>query len=277
MRWYADNSDLNSSRGAEIPDLLLFGGILVSPEVERDLRKSVEEIKAHHAHPRVPIKWNFKDLRSMYEKQGMAEMYEKMLAESKVWRSEIFENITQYDFKIILACVQSHSIERKKIKGKKLDLVRYVFSNGLMRVALHAKEIEAKQMQVILDWPEGGDPYPFNSEYSAAYNNGTTREGNVSYHSGPLKDLEFMDSAVYANMKHSTLLQFADLVVGACRECIEVAIGGKESGLGVEVTKMISDKFRGYPENIYGKGISVASGDTKFRNNVKTFIEKELQ
>lgn len=278
MRWYADNSELNGARGTDIPDMLLFGGVAIPPDCDVDFRNSIEEIKAKYGHPRAPIKWNFKDLKKLYETQKMEALYQRMLASSKDWRAEIFEASLNFDYKIIIACVQCHSVQRKVIKGVKPDLTKFTFSNGLMRVALHAQETRPDRYQIILDWPDQGDSSPFDMEYASAYKAGVTKDGNVPYHSGALKDLGFMDSVVYTNMKHSTILQFADLVVGASREFIECAIGKKETGFGLDMAKLVAKKYRGHEQKaIFGRGISIASGDVGFRKQVKEYIITELQ
>lgn len=241
MRWYADNSELNGVRGASIPDILLFGGIAVDVEQVRPMREAIESVKAKYGHPRAPVKWNFKDLKALYKKQKIEELYEKLLKSSKDWRIEIAEIANDFDFRVILSVVEGHSIAKKTLKGVKPDLARYAFSNGLMRFALHVQDEKADSAQIILDWPDRGDSKPFDLEYRTAYNEGKTGERDVSYHSGPLAPLGFDDCASYVNMHHSTLLQFADLVVGANRELIECSIGKKSSGLGVDFCKIIRE------------------------------------
>ncbi|WXG52740.1 MAG: hypothetical protein RNU03_18665 [Candidatus Sedimenticola sp. (ex Thyasira tokunagai)] len=161
MRWYADNSELNGLRGTTIPDILLFGGVAVPPDQEAGLRDAIESVKAKYAHKRAPVKWNFKDLKALYKKQGMDSLYDDLLKSSKEWRMEIAHATSSFGFKIIVAVVESHSIVRKTIKGYKPDLTRYSFSNGLMRYALHVEESKPDRAQVILDWPDKGDSKPF--------------------------------------------------------------------------------------------------------------------
>jgi hypothetical protein len=277
MRWFADNSELTGVRGTEIPDMLFFGGIMVSPEMENELNKNIDAIKSKYGNVRAPIKWNFKDLHNYYyNKLNEKELFEELLATSKKWRGEIFESVKDIGFTVIIAFVQSHSIKTTVIRGVKPDLTRYVFSNGLMRAALHAKETKSDYCEIILDWPDGGDPTPFTEEYESAFNSGMTSEGNVPYISGPLKPIGFRDSVLFSTTVKCTQLQFADLVLGACREFIECSIGKKATGFGSDLTKIIANRYRGYKGNIYGKGISVASGDREFKAGVKAYINNEL-
>jgi hypothetical protein len=276
MRWYADNSELNDIRGSQIPDILMFGGIAVSSSEEKAIRNAIEKVKTKYGHKRAPIKWNFKDLKTLYIKQERESLYNDLLQKSKDWRLEIADEIKELDFKILISVVESHSIATKTIKGYKPDLSRYAFSNGLMRFALHAKDEKPERAQIILDWPDKGDSKPFDSEYAAAYNYGKTKDGSVPYHSGPLENLHFADSPAYVNMHHSTLLQLADLALGATREVVECAIGKKQSGFGLDFCKVLSNKFRGHPHSIIGKGISLATKNDSFRDSIKMYVNREL-
>ena len=276
MRWYADNSELNGIRGASIPDMLLFGGVVLDMDQVAPLRSAIESVKAQYGHPRAPVKWNFRDLKTLYRKQKIEKLYRDLLESSKEWRIDIAKIANDFDFRIIVSVVESHSIAKKTLTGVKPSLCRYSFNNGLMRFALHVKDESPDSAQVVLDWPDRGDSKPFDLEYRTAFNEGKTGERDVAYHSGPLALLGFDDCAYYVNMHHSTLLQFADLVVGANRELIECAIGKKTSGLGVDFCKIIKSKYRGYPTNIVGRGISIASARSNFRRDVREYINREL-
>jgi hypothetical protein len=273
MRWYADNSELNGIRGADIPDILLFGGISIAPEHEPLLREKIEAVKTKHGHKRAPIKWNFKDLRKIYQRQNQEQLYRNMLESSNEWRKEIFEETSDCEYTIILSCIESYSTKRKDIKAIKEQLSEWVFSNGLMRYAMHVKEESPERAFVILDWPDGGNAKPFDCEYTAAFNRGKSASG-VGYHSGALSKLPFHDSALYTNMLHSTILQFSDLIVGASREFIEYAIGKRieGDGKGIECAKLFLSKFRGYPNNVLSKGLNVSTNNTGLRNTIGAAI-----
>lgn len=276
MRWYADNSELNGIRDAKIPDILLFGGIIVRKDVEGLLQEKVETVKAKYGNRRAPVKWNFKDLKNLYNQQGMLVLYNKLLPSSREWRAEIFDAIKDIDFCILISVLQSHSPDRKTIKNNKEDLTRYVFSNSLMRFGLHVKEMGALRPDVVLDWPDKGCSRPFDVEYAAAYNLGRTKDKSVRYQCGSLRKLGFRDHAVYGNMHHSTLLQLSDLVVGATREFVECALGKKPSGQGIDCLKQVKNRLRGYPEKIFGRGINVGGGDKEFKQKIQQGIRDHL-
>lgn len=275
MRWYADNSELSGNRGAPIPDILLFGGVAVPCASETALRASIERAKGEFGETRFPAKWNFKDLKRLYIEQGQSALYERLLDTSKDWRKAIFEAAAEHEFRIIIACIEAHAPERKSLKTTRDTLAGLVFNNGLMRFALHVQEHQVgEEAQVVLDWPDKALRDPFDNEYACAYARGLTKNG-ISYHSGPLKNLGFLDSVSYTNMARSTLLQFADLVVGATRELVEVALEKRTSGLGVELLQQHRSHFRGHPTSICGKGISV-DGRRKFESAVKEAVERLL-
>ena len=67
MKWYADNSELTGIEGAEIPDILLFGGLIVPAESESQLQAQIEEIKRRYGgHSYAPVTWNLKDVKKLY-------------------------------------------------------------------------------------------------------------------------------------------------------------------------------------------------------------------
>jgi hypothetical protein len=233
-------------------------------------------VKAEFGPPRTPVKWNMKDLQAIYEEQKQGALYEKLLKSSAEWRTKIFQCLADADVKIIIACIESYSADKKVQVKTKEGLVRYAFSNGLMRFGLLAQESSAEAPMVVLDWPEKADPKPFNFEYACAYVNGKTSNEKVEYSCGKLSALGFADSAVFTSMRHSTILQAADLVVGATREFIECSLEKKGPGQGVECLKIIKAKFRGAPDNIIGRGISISSGNEGLGEKVAAGLKNYL-
>jgi hypothetical protein len=276
VHWYADNSDLNGIRGAAIPDIVLFGGIAVPAAEIATLRQSVEAVKARFGAARAPVKWNFRDLENLYARRNLKELHAKLAASSRDWRREIFEAAASAKFSIIVSCVESYSVIRQDIKDAKAGLAGFAFGNGLMRFALHVQARKPDAATVILDWPEKGDPGPFDREYASAYVYGTSTNRDVKYHSGPLSQINFSDSVMYSSMRHSTLLQLADLIVGATREFVECAIGKKDDPFGLQLLRVLQGHFRGAPDKIFGRGINIASGNAGLRTSVRDAILREL-
>jgi len=277
MRWYADNSELKGIRGAQIPDILFLGGFAVADGEEQKLRLDIEGIKRRYGCPRCPIKWNFKGLRSLYRNMQASKLYDRLLKSSKDWRTQIFKCLAQSGVVLILACIESYSRRRTTIKQKKDVLSQYAFSDALMRFALLVKESKPELAQVVLDWPDKGNSEPFDQEYASAFNYGKTHGGKVPYKSGKLMTLPFGDSLLYSNMHHSTMLQVADLIVGATREFVQSCQGSKEDSLGVTCLKEVRDRFLGAPDHILGRGLSVPTRNRNLREAIRKGLHTLLR
>jgi len=272
ITWYADNSELNGIRGAEIPDILLFGGIIVDQSTESSLRRKVEDIKEEYSgHRRVPVKWNFKDLERFYEENQLEGVYHVLLESSREWRSEIFESLSEFDIKLIVACIESYSVKRDTLKEVKDDLTRYIFSNALMHLGIYVQETQPHNTLVVLDWPDKGNTKPFDIEYEHAFIHGETLD-DITYLCGSLRDHGFADSVAFANARYTTMLQIADMVVSASREFIQYCLGKKGIGQGVECLRKVWSHFLGAPNNIIGRGLIVSSGNNVLMNQIKDCI-----
>ena len=283
MRWYADNSDLAGIRESEgVPDIVMLGGYAIPHAEVVPFQTALEEIKNKYGGAlRCPCKWNMKDLAKACERHGYMEHYVKLLGTSSDWRREMFNVAAKHNITIIAACVESYSMKREHIKEFKTALSGYSLCNALMRVGLHATEQKETTAEVVLDWPDGGDSTPFDMEYASAYSKGVSRNKGrdgkpVPYLCGSLNKLGFADAIYYSHMRHSTLLQFADLVTGALRDMINCANGKQQPGLGLEVLKVVKTKIRGPPGKIVGRGISIHGGTKKLENAVRDFVSKEL-
>lgn len=276
MRWYADNSELNGVKDADIPDILLFGGVILEREAEKQLSAHIDAIKARRGYPRAPIKWNIKDLKGSYKYFDRMNIHSELLASSREWRREVFEAIAAVDCTILVACIEGYSSKRAILKERKNDLTRYVFSDGLMRYGLHVQHTKPEMAHVVLDWPDKGVSEPFDLEYACAFGQGQTSEGTVTYRCGKLSDLNFADSIMFTNMLHCQMLQVADLVVGATREFIECCMGKKKGGQGLDCLRLVRDKFRGAPGSIVGWGLIVPTGNQELRNSVSQGIREIL-
>lgn len=252
----------------------MFGGVIVDRAGEADLRSRIEDVKERYGPRRAPVKWNFKDLKDFYAKRKLSELHTRLLDSAQEWRGDIIQVAIDSDVKIILACVEAYSLERKIIKLRRQSLAQYAFANSLQRVSLQVGQTTAKGCEVVLDWPEKNDPQPFCSEYATAFRDGKTTEGHP-YHSGPLSRLGFSDTPMFQNMEQSSLLQLSDLVVGAAREYIEYSLGKRTGGLGVDLTRRMKNLFYGAPQKICGWGL-VLAGTGDFRHKVRTRVDEDL-
>ena len=273
ITWYADNSELNGIKGAEIPDIHLFGGIIVDQSAEFLLRTEIEDIKEKYSgHRRAPIKWNFRDLKRLYKNHHLSDIYELLLESSKEWRLRVFESLSKFDITLIVACIEGYSTKRSTLKSVKNELTRYIFSNALMHLGLYVRETKPRDVRVVLDWPDKGNTTPFDLEYEHAFIQGQTFEHNIPYQCGNLEDLKFSDSVRFANAQCTTMLQVADMVVGATREFIQYCLGKKGIGQGVECLRKVWQKFLGAPNNVIGRGLIISPGNSELMSRMKDCI-----
>lgn len=275
IRWYADNSYIHGIWGAEIEDILVFGGIALERDAEQAISAIMENVKRPYKQEAdFPVKWNIRDLKDYYEKKGLAELYPDLLAESKEWRSHIFKEAADIEFTIIIAMIKAYSLKREAIINKKERLTRYVFSDALMRVGHHVKEVNASAVELVLDWPESNQPrHIFDEEYQSALIYGVTCE-KQEYHCGVLKELGFSDSIYFTSMKACSVLQFCDLVVGATREFIDLALEKDKETFGFDLLRGLNMKFRGAPNEVVGRGLIVAPTRGELIEKVRDYVPK---
>ena len=273
LKWYADNTELSTQKGK--PNVLLFGGVVVNSKSEKQIESLLREVKGKYTSPILPIKWNFKDLRENYEEWKCLEQYEILLKNSHKWRTEIIERSLEIDYKIILAAIQRYPSD-KPLKLIKEQLTGISFSQVLMRVGLFASKVASKQnFEIILDWPDGSNPKPFNREYFKAYNLGKS-QSDIPYHCGPLSELGFKDSIYFTKSTHSTVLQFTDIVIGAAKDFIVKTTQEFENSNGYDLTVKLLPKYHGFPNKIVEYGMNFAPNNDDNYQKIKAEIKKNI-
>lgn len=273
LKWYADNSEMSSEKGK--PNVLMFGGVIVNETAEKQIEQLLRSVKSQYTYPTLPIKWNFKDLKSVYEEWNRESDYLQMLSESYKWRKEIFEQSKDIDYKVVIACTERYP-SKIPLKILKEQLIQVSFVQVLMRVGLHASDLKSKEnFEIILDWPEGSNPKPFNREYFRAYNQGKSSNG-VEYHCGPLSSLKFNDCLYFAKSTHSNVLQFTDLIIGAAKDFVLKSIHGTDYSLGYDLTASILSKYRGFPGQIISRGLNFAPRDSPNYQILNDEIKKNI-
>lgn len=270
--WFADHTDFRSQKGSQVPDVFIFGGVLIPKEELEKLIGIFQDVKARYTHPNMPVKYNLRDLKDKYEEFARGDEYRKLLNESYEWRQEIFRRASDLNYSIVLSCIESFQ-KGKAIGDKKDDLLRYSFSNALMRVGMEIESLGAS-CTVVLDWPVGNNPKPFDREYYAAFNDGKSIDG-IKYLSGALRKLNFNGCVYYANMNHSIGLQFSDLVVGAFRDGVKAHRDDHPENLGRDITKIFLPKIRTDTRSrILQRGIIISKNNHSFIRFMKKYIEE---
>lgn len=266
-KWFADDTELRSIKGLKKPNVFLFGGIIIQPQEERKLRNMIKSIKANYTNPDLPIKWNFKDLKPTYARFRKEKDYQRLLEDSYNWRKEIFERSLDIVYTIVISMLENFQYEKNNLKQIKGELNCILFANSLMRLGLYSQRNGIEEFQIILDWPEKGDPTPFNREYYYAFNRGFSKDG-VEFHCGPLSQLGFQESVLFTKMTHSNSLQFADLIMGSFKDFCESYMHKKENSLGRDLTEIVIDKFDKYYNKIIGIGVNIPSNNPDLKRTM---------
>lgn len=265
IKFYLDHTEFKVNAEASTKDTIVMGGILIGHEEEKKLTSIIREIKSRYFNPDLPLKFNMKDLKKKYEEHNLLAEFESFTKDSAKWRRELFERSLGIDYKIIISIIKHDQLNKKESSVDKYDVIGYAFNNALMRVALEVQERKEDFTQVIVDWPDGNNPKPFNNEYYYGFWRGKTAAGQ-SYFSGTLKSVGFHDTVLFASMNHSNMLQFADLLTGSMRDFLSCGLEDREYAIGKELTEIVLKKVRGFPKKMaYGLSISSRNHDLKKR------------
>ena len=231
---YADDTYAKASKVDQPRSIHLFGGVVVSRDVETKIIDEINAVKSQFTHPNMPVKWNFKDssIQQKYKEFSKEKEYEMMLAASREWRLEIFRRINLLDYTIIMSCIEHFSDNKQVIQEVKDKLNTYCFENVLMRVGLDAKELGGF-WQCVLDWPSDNDSKPYDRGYYQLFHFGQASSPRPA-NCGALNKLGFSHSLHFTRSNHSPMMQLADMVLGATRDHIECRIQGRNSSVGSE-------------------------------------------
>jgi hypothetical protein len=265
-----DSADLTAVYGAAVPDVLVIGGFGLPDSMLPSLVRSVRDTKRRHlGNSYVPMKWNVKDLQRALELHSQSEILPVIKQKNNVLRTDLLQNLISARATLFISIILAYS-NRKQVIGKtKDDLIRYSFGNLLMRVGLYSKRCNSGlDVQVILDWPEGGKRQPFISEYHTGWRDGAslTDQEKVHYSCGPLSALQFRPGLLFGVTDLDERLQLADLVVGAGRSFINFCLGKCiKNDFGVQQFVSIApflDRVDGW--RCFGHGITVAPANSTF-------------
>lgn len=270
--YYGDNSELHGVRGANIPDVFLFGGFAVRNDLENKLSDRLHQLKCDLGIQRCAVKWNMRDLQKEYRARRAEQKYEDVLSVLPEYREGVFQIMAECETTAIVAVIESHSVERRIIKNKKSTLSGYAFSILLARIALHANELGEHQNTIVLDWPDKGERGPFDDQYRFAFNFGES--GGFKYSSGPLANCCFRDSIFFSAMTSTEMLQLADQVVGVSKDNVQAALDESKNPVGVSYRQSLMQILRGYPKKIPGYGVIAYSARSGFRASINEYFSE---
>jgi hypothetical protein len=271
---YADDTYAKASKEAQLGSIHLFGGLIANRAEEAKIIEEIRAVKSQYTHPNMPVKWNFKDssIQLKYKEFNKEKDYEKMLANSRDWRLEIFQRINNLNYTIIVSCIEHFSDNKKVILDAKNKLNTYCFENVLMRVGLEAKELGGF-WQCVLDWPPDNDSKPFDRGYYQLFHFGKASSPKPAT-CGPLNALGFSHSLHFTRSNHSPMMQLADLILGATRDHIECKMQGRNSSIGSEAVEIFYDHYRNLNGIIPRYGVIPSTGSKALEKSVSEIFKK---
>jgi hypothetical protein len=271
---YADDTYAKASQEDTPRKIHIFGGIVVNRDVEIEIIKEMREIKSKYTHPNMPIKWNFKDttIQNKFKEFHLEQNYEKMLANSREWRLDLFKKIDKYPYTIILSCLEAYSDKKEIIHKLKNELNTYCFENVLMRVGLDAQGKD-EHWQCVLDWPPDNNSKPFDCGYYQLFHFGKTSK-QKEVNCGPLEKLGFSHSLHFTRANHSPMMQLADLILGATRDHIECKMQERHSCVGSEAVDIFYNHFRNKNGSIPNYGVIGSTRNRNLREKIAEIFRK---
>jgi len=259
--YYADETEHGVKAGTLGINLtnkiFVFGGFSIPYDNILLLKEKVRKVKFKYAIPEeLPLKWNIKDLKSIYLKSVGVLKYNEIVQKSDEIRIDVLKEIAkpELDLKILVSC--SH---KDLVPKKERNFHTECFSNYLQRVGLDLKYAPIEDALVIIDTQAKENECVIADEFTTAYYHGKDTCGNV-YKSGNLSQYNIFPSLLFASDLHSCEIQIADILVGLVKEFMKWVSGSYNPRTEELVKKcfpLIIHNFRTYQGRIFGYGLIV--------------------
>jgi hypothetical protein len=226
MFYFGDDSSC-SSCGTKQQDVFLFGGYYIEPPRLKALEKRIQEIKLKHGGcARLPLKWNFLDLRAIYAAAGQLAMFTSLLAKSDLIRLELLQLLEEFKAIVLIAAIRGHS--RNDLK-KRREYHAWALAMIIQRLAFDCGREDSTntlRLQLVLDWPGADIQKAHFDVFHMGYHDGKTSDGIV-FKAGPLKVKGFFPALTYSSIEHNPFLQLADLMLGVCADFVKWSFTGR--------------------------------------------------
>jgi len=252
---FIDDTEIQIATDSSQPDIYVFGGFFLETAYLHDLQQRIADVKAKQGlRPWHPIKWNLKDLKKHYKKQGESEIYGRLMKASDEIRSAMLGLLSEFGA-VVMAC----GLYRLSGTTKNVDCYRWAFENLLQRVGLMARGRGAAGVTVVADWPQKGVGKNLFDIYSAGYYHGRAVDSGQDYFSGPLHDLCFVDSLFHSSSLHCAPLQLADIVAGCVKDFLAWSYKGSNQNRVVHFFPIIvGNLYRNAQGQVMGCGLKVS-------------------
>jgi len=226
MFYFGDDSSC-SSCGSKLQDVFLFGGYRIAASELKRLERRIGEIKTKHgSNERLPLKWNFRDLRPIYTAAGQDVFFVTLLAKSDAIRLEFLQLLTEFHATVLIAAIRGHSLNDLKTRRQyhswalTMVLQRLAFDCG------RGDSTDSLNIQLMLDWPGADIQKAHFDVFHKAYYDGKSHD-EQPYTAGPLRAKGFFPALSYSSTEHNPFLQLADMTVGVCTDFCKWTFSGK--------------------------------------------------
>jgi len=228
---FVDDTEIQITDDSNQPDIYVFGGFFVEQARLHDLLERIANVKAEHGlRSWHPVKWNLKDLKRHYKKQGELETYDRLMKVSDQIRRAMLKLVSEFEM-VAMAC----GLYRLSDTTKNVDCYRWAFENLLQRVGLMARDRGTREwadasVMIVADWPQKGVGKNLFDIYAAGYHHGRAVDSGQDYYSGCLRNLRFADSLFHSSTLHCAPLQLADIVAGSIKDFLAWCYKGTNRG-----------------------------------------------
>lgn len=250
-RFFVDDSEFPTRiRLTEHVTFVLAGYLIPSDSVVA-LQQRIAEIKELYEIPsHLPVKWNLKDLREVYEQEGGTALFEKVMKCSDQLRADIVRTAGEFDAKIIASAITrfGRTIRRGQV-------YKWVLANLLQRLGMLPNRLRGPSPRVacVMDFP-GFEPKQLSSEYRSGYVDGEDGEGN-EYIAGPLKDCGLAEGLLFGSAAHFSPLQPADMIAGITKDFLIWALRGTKETRVAQFFPLIAPYFHKRRDQVHRVGL----------------------
>jgi hypothetical protein len=134
--------------------VFLFGGYYVAASELKKLEKRVGEIKTKYgSNERLPLKWNFRDLKPVYVAAGQDALFQTLLAQSDTIRLEFLQLLTEFNATVLIAAIRGHSLNDLKTRREYHSWALTMILQRLGFDCGREDSTDTMKIQVMLDWP----------------------------------------------------------------------------------------------------------------------------
>lgn len=249
--FFIDDSEFPTPIKSREHVTFVLAGYLIASDSVVALERRIAEIKESYEIPsHLPVKWNLKDLRVVYEQEGGRALFDKVMECSDQLRAKIALAAGEFDAKIIASAITRFGKTTPRPR-----VYKWVLANMLQRLGMLANRLGGTPPKVVcvMDLP-GFGPKQLSDEYRIGYVDGKDSEGN-KYDAGSLKDCRLAESLLFASAAHFSPLQPADMIAGITKNFLKWALEGKNKSRVAKFFPLIRPYFHERQGQVHKVGL----------------------